>query len=75
MLFLGIQPDGTAGMRELRERLGLGQSRTSRLCASLARAGLVQVLASDEDRRASRVKLTAKGFRLVGRTAAALSSR
>lgn len=68
VLCLGLQPEGVARMRELRERLGLGQSRTSRLCAALARAGWVEVVTPAEDRRASAVRLTAKGRRLIDRT-------
>jgi DNA-binding MarR family transcriptional regulator len=75
MFFLGMQPEGSAGMRELRERLGLGQSRTSRLCAALGRAGLVEVVTPTEDRRASLVKLTPKGARLVDKVLAAYRSR
>jgi len=75
LLFLGTRSHGAAGMRELREGLGLGQSRTSRLCAALARSGLVEVVTPSEDRRVSRVKLTARGFRLIGRTADAFRAR
>ncbi len=72
LIFLGTRPQGAAGMRELRERLSLGQSRTSRLCAALARAGLLVVMTAAEDRRESWIRLTPKGSRLVGRAAQAL---
>ncbi len=72
MLLLGSRSDGSVAMRELRDTLGLGQSRASRLCAALARAGLVRVDTASEDRRASRVRLTAKGFKLVGRVSTVL---
>lgn len=75
LVYLGTRPEGSARMHELRERLGLGQSRASRLCAALARAGLVEVVTPPEDRRASLIKLTAKGSRLVGRVAEALRAR
>ena len=75
MFFLGMQPEGSAGMRELRERLGLGQSRTSRLCAALGRVGLVEVVTPNEDRRSSLVKLTPKGTRLVDKILTAFRSR
>jgi DNA-binding MarR family transcriptional regulator len=75
VLFLGARSNGSAAMRELRDELGLGQSRASRLCAALARAGLVRVDTATEDRRASRVRLTAKGFRLVGKVASALDGK
>lgn len=72
LVFLGTRPDGSARLRELRERLSLGQSRASRLCAALARAGLVEVVTPAEDRRASRIRLTPQGSRLVGRAAQAI---
>lgn len=72
LVYLGMQPQGSAEMRELRERLGLGQSRASRLCAALARAGLVEIVKQADDRRASWIKLTTKGSRLVGQVAEAL---
>lgn len=72
LIYLGTRPEGSAGMRELRERLHLGISRASRLCAALARAGLVEIITPAEDRRSSLIRLTAKGSRLVGRAAAAL---
>lgn len=75
LVYLGTRSDGAARMHELRERLRLGQSRASRLCAALARAGLVEILTPAEDRRASLIKLTAKGSRLVGRAAKALRAR
>ncbi len=72
LIFLGTRPDAAARMGELRERLGLGQSRASRLCAALRRAGLVEIATAEEDRRASSVRLTPVGRQLVEECAGAL---
>ncbi len=72
LIFLGTRPDAAARMGELRERLGLGQSRASRLCAALCRAGLVEITTAEEDRRASSVRLTLVGRQLVDESAGAL---
>lgn len=72
LIFLGTRPDAAVRMGELRERLGLGQSRASRLCAALKRAGLVDITTATEDRRASWVQLTPAGRELVEESAGAL---
>lgn len=75
LVYLGTRSERAARMRELRERLRLGQSRASRLCAALTRAGLVEIVTPAEDRRTSLIRLTAKGSRVVGRAAEALRAR
>jgi DNA-binding transcriptional ArsR family regulator len=72
LVFLGTRPEAAVRMGELRERLGLGQSRASRLCAALKRAGLVQITTAEDDRRASWVQLTPAGRELVEESASAL---
>ena len=75
LYFLAGQPNGAAGMGDLRKRLGLGQSRSSRLCASLMRAGLVEIVIPTENRRVAIVRLTAKARRLIDRVLSATRSR
>ena len=72
LVYLGTRPDAAVRMGELRERLGLGQSRASRLCAALKRAGLVDITTAEEDRRASWVQLTSAGRELVDECSSAL---
>ncbi len=72
LVYLGTRPDAAVRMGELRERLGLGQSRASRLCAALKRAGLVDITTAEEDRRASWVRLTSAGRELVEECTSAL---
>lgn len=72
LVLLGARPDAAVRMGELRERLGLGQSRVSRLCAALKRAGLVAIATAEEDRRASWVQLTPAGRELVEASVSAL---
>ena len=49
-------------VRALRSRLGLDSGQTSRLLRSLERAGLVEVVAGAEDRRARAARLTPAGL-------------
>ena len=72
LVLLGTRPDAAVRMSELRERLGLGQSRASRLCAALKRAGLVDITSAEEDRRASWVRLTPAGRALIDECSRAL---
>ena len=72
LVLLGTRPQAAVKMGELRERLGLGQSRASRLCAALKRAGLVDITAAEDDRRASWVQLTPAGRELIEDSASAL---
>lgn len=72
LIFLATRPDATVRMGALREGLGLGQSRASRLCAALQRAGLVEITTAEDDRRASQVRLTPAGRALVEESADAL---
>jgi DNA-binding MarR family transcriptional regulator len=62
---LGLQPDHSAKMGELRLLLKISQQRTGQLCHSLARKGLVRLTPSPDDRRSVRVQLTAKSIRLI----------
>jgi hypothetical protein len=75
LAFLGTRPDGLARMGEIRDHFGLRQARTGRLCAALARAGLVDITPSTEDGRSFAVKLTPKGNRLIDKALSALRSR
>ena len=72
LIFLGTRAEQPVRMGELRERLGLGQSRASRLCAALQRAGLVEITTAAEDRRASWVRLSQAGWELIDECASAL---
>lgn len=72
LIFLGTRAEKPVKMGELRERLGLGQSRASRLCAALKRAGLVEITTAAEDRRASWVGLSQAGWKLIEDCASAL---
>ena len=74
LFFLGKRPGCLAAMGELRETLDLPQPRTSRICAALEKHGLVQLYPSVEDRRSVMVKLTEKGFGLIGKTISAYRS-
>jgi len=75
LIFLGTRAEHPVKMGELRERLGLGQSRASRLCAALKRAGLVEITTAAEDRRASWVQLSQAGWALVDECTSALRAR
>lgn len=72
LIYLSIRAGHPVKMGVLRERLGLGQSRASRLCAALRRAGLVEITTAAEDRRASWVQLSQAGWMLVEECARAL---
>lgn len=72
LVLLGTRAEAAVKMGELRERLGLGQSRASRLCAALKRAGLVEITTAEDDRRASWVQLTPAGRELVDASASAM---
>lgn len=64
LLYIGSRPDGVP-MQELQDRFDLVHSSTSRACAALASAGLVQMSQRFEDRRQSVVKLTTRGQRVI----------
>ena len=64
LLYVGSHPDGVP-MQELQDRFDLVHSSTSRTCAALASAGLVQMSQRLEDRRQSVVKLTTRGQRVI----------
>lgn len=68
LLVLRLRPEGAAEFADVRKACNLGQSRTSRLVAALARAGLVRV-STPKDRRRTVVELTASGLRAVDRIA------
>ena len=65
LVFLRLRPDHSARMGELQQLLKVSQQRTSQLCYSLARKGLVRLTPSTEDRRSVQVQLTAKSLRLI----------
>ena len=65
LIYLRLQPECSARMGELERLLKISQQRTSQLCRSLARKGLVRLTPSTEDRRSVQVQLTAKSLRLV----------
>ena len=64
LLYIGARPDGVP-LQELRDHFGLVQSSTSRTCAALESAGLVDVSQSSEDRRQTFVRLTPRGQRVI----------
>jgi len=65
VVYLGLQPEHSAKMGELQQLLRISQQRTSQLCHSLARKGLVRLTPLPEDRRSVRVQLTTKSLRLI----------
>jgi DNA-binding MarR family transcriptional regulator len=65
LVYLGLQPEHSARMGELQRLLKISQQRTSQLCQSLARKGLVRLTPSTDDRRSVRVQLTVKSLRLI----------
>lgn len=65
LIYLGLQPERAATMGTLQRILEISQQRTSQLCQSLARKGLVRLFPSTEDRRSVRVQLTAKSLRFI----------
>ena len=65
LVYLGLQPGYSANMGEVQRRLRISQQRTSQLCHSLKRKGLVRLTPSTEDRRSVRVQLTPKSLRLI----------
>jgi DNA-binding MarR family transcriptional regulator len=73
LLFLLDAPAPT--QQDLVEALGLDKSNVARLCQRLERAGHVTRLVDAEDRRARRVRLTAKGHRLASRVDASSRAR
>ena len=75
LIFLGTRAERPVKIVELSERLGLGQSRASRLCAALKRAGLVEITTAAEYRRASWVRLSQAGWGLVDECANALRTK
>jgi DNA-binding MarR family transcriptional regulator len=71
LVYVGSRPDGVP-MQELQDHFDLVHSSTSRTCASLASAGLVQISQHLEDRRQSVVRLTTRGQRVIDDVLAAL---
>lgn len=67
VFYLAAQPERTAGVGDIRKFLGLGKSRTSRLCAVLMDSGLAEIIIPPDDRRSANIKLTAKGIQLTDR--------
>jgi DNA-binding MarR family transcriptional regulator len=53
VVYLGLQPEYAAQMGELQRLLEISQQRTSQLCHSLARKGLVRLTQSSQDRRSA----------------------
>jgi DNA-binding MarR family transcriptional regulator len=66
---LAILRDREPRMAELAEHLGLDRSSVSGLVDRAAKRGLVSRVASDTDRRSTRVALSADGRRLAGEIA------
>ena len=62
---LGILRDREPGVVELARHLGLGKSSMSELVDRAERRGLVERVPSADDRRAARVRLTARGRTLT----------
>jgi DNA-binding MarR family transcriptional regulator len=52
-------------LRDLREALQIDKSNVSRLCSRLQKQGLIDSHPCDEDRRAKRLSLTARGRALA----------
>ena len=71
LVFLRLQPEGTARMAQLQKRLGISSWRTGRLCRALERKGLARIVPHTDDRREKSVRLTSTGERLVDKTVAA----
>jgi hypothetical protein len=65
LLYIAAHPDDGVPMRELQDHFELVHSSTSRTCAALENAGLVQVSQRSEDRRQTFVRLTARGQRVI----------
>jgi DNA-binding MarR family transcriptional regulator len=64
---LGVLRDREPTMQELARILGVDKSSASGLVDRAENRGLVRRIASTEDRRSTKVKLTASGRRLVGK--------
>jgi DNA-binding MarR family transcriptional regulator len=60
MLVVGERPDGSR-VSEVAARVGVTLPATSRLLRRLAARGLVEITADEQDRRASRARLTPAG--------------
>lgn len=75
MVFLGMQPEEQATMRECREFFGLGLSTTARTFQSLEREGIFAIAKAPDDSRAKVVRLTEKGHRIIDEVIAALKER
>jgi len=60
MLVVGERPDGSR-VSEVAARVGVTLPATSRLLRRLAARGLVEITADEQDRRASRARLTQAG--------------
>jgi DNA-binding MarR family transcriptional regulator len=65
LVYLRLQPEQSAKMGEVQKVLRVSQQRTSQLCHSLARKGLLRLTPSTEDRRSVQVQLTAKSIRVI----------
>jgi DNA-binding MarR family transcriptional regulator len=67
LVHLRLQPEHSAKMGEVQKSLKISQQRTSQLCHSLARKGLLRLTPSTEDRRSVQVQLTEKSIRIIDR--------
>jgi len=61
---LQINPDEIVGCHEFTGRLGLSESRSSRVIDRLVRRSILQRLETPSDRRCKQVRLTKKGIQL-----------
>jgi DNA-binding MarR family transcriptional regulator len=64
VVYLRLQAEHAANMADVQQLLDISQQRTSLLCRSLARKGLIRLTPNVEDRRAIRIQLAPKGLRL-----------
>jgi DNA-binding MarR family transcriptional regulator len=58
-------PEGGLRLGDLAERLGFSVQRAAQLVQQLQRAGYVELSADESDRRAKRVRYSARGHRLI----------
>jgi DNA-binding MarR family transcriptional regulator len=58
-------PEGGLRLSELAERLGYSVQRAAQVVKQLQRAGYVELSADESDRRAKRVRYSARGHRLL----------
>ncbi|MEQ9501847.1 MAG: MarR family winged helix-turn-helix transcriptional regulator [Deltaproteobacteria bacterium] len=70
-----LAADPAPTQQDLVDALGLDKSNVARLCQRLERAGHLTRVVDADDRRARRVRLTAKGHRLASRVDASSRAR